>query len=155
MQIGSKRDLAELLGISERRITDLITAGILPKRGPNGFDLVASVQGYIAFLKSEPGTLKAERTRVTKLKADLLELEFRQKKGELILKDVADRCVFASSRATRTNLHNIAPRVAGVLAAEKDQHKIFELLTRELDLALEDLCNENLDAQEINSPKPH
>ena len=82
--MGTKRQLAAMLNLSERRITDLMTAKILPPRGAKGFDLVASVRGYVAFLKTEPNTLRTERLRLAKVKADLLELQLQQRQGELI-----------------------------------------------------------------------
>jgi len=137
--IGSKRQLAEMLNLSERRITDLVTAKILPARGAKGFDLVASVRGYLAFLKAKTGSLTAERTRVAKLKGDLLELDLSERAGTLVKKDAVRQQTFIEARRTRDGVLNVPARISGLLAAESNQHVIHTLLTKELMQTLEGL----------------
>lgn len=135
-----------MLNLSERRITALITAGILPARGPQGFDLVASVRGYIAFLKSEPGSLKTERTRCAKLKADLLDLQYKQRCGELMERAEVYDTWFRGNRAIRDSFLNLPPRTAALVASESDQHKCFDILQAEVLQILEALTNVSPDA---------
>jgi phage terminase Nu1 subunit (DNA packaging protein) len=152
--IGPKRQLADMLNLSERRITDLVMAGVLPARGPHGFDLIASVRGYVAFLKTDPTTLKAERLRLAKVQADILELQLGQRRGELVLRRaVADR-EFRKHRQVRDSLENIPSRVAGLVAAESSQAKCFELLRREVQQALEGLCDgTDTDTSQTTTPR--
>jgi hypothetical protein len=130
--IGTKRQLAGMLNLSERRITALVTAGILPPRGPAGFDLSASVRAYIHFLKSEPGSLKAEQTRVAKLKGDLLTLELQRKTGELVLASAVEAAEFRIARMIRDNFQNLPSRCDSLVAAESDRQKCFDILNKEV-----------------------
>lgn len=139
--IVSRRSLAEILNLSERRITQLVTAGVLPARGLAGFDLAASVRGYIAFLGTHGGDLKTERTRCAKLKADLLQLQVKERTGELVEKAEVEREQFTLYRRVRDGLQNIPSRVSGIVAAELDQAKIFQILTKEIHQTLTALAD--------------
>lgn len=140
--IGTKRQLAVMLNLSERRITDLVTAKILPSRGPEGFDLVASVRGYIGFLKSEPGNLKSERLRYAKVKADLLGLQLEERTGKLVLREAVAKKLFELQRRNRDAIFNIPARLSGIVAAESDQEVDFQLLTWELNQAMQKLSTQ-------------
>lgn len=137
---GTRRDLAELLSLSERRITELVTAKILPPRGSSGFDLVAGVRGYISFLKTEPNTLKAERLRLAKVKADILELQLQQRTGTLVLRSAVEKKVFELNRRARDSMLNIPARISGILASTSSQDEVFRLLTQEIVQAMERLA---------------
>jgi hypothetical protein len=57
----------------------------------------------------------------------------------LVLRAAADKETFEIIRRARDKFLNIPARLAGILAAESDQARVFEVLTRELHQALEDL----------------
>ena len=155
--IGSKRDLADLLGLSERRLTELAKAGVIPARGPQGFDLTASVRGYIAFLKSDPGTLRTERTRYAKIKADLLELQFKFRTGELVDRRAVDSLLFTGNRRVRDNFLNLPARTDALVAVESDRQKCFDILTLEVRQILEGLTDglqEDRDADSHAESRP-
>jgi len=140
--IGTKRQLAVMLNLSERRITDLVTAKILLPRGSEGFDLVALVRGYIGFLKSEPGNLKSERLRYAKVKADLLGLQLEERTGKLVLREAVAKKLFELQRRNRDAIFNIPARLSGIVAAESDQEVDFQLLTWELNQAMQKLSTQ-------------
>jgi len=87
------------------------------------------------------------------LKADLLQPELKQWCGELIsAQDVKDDWFrIRIGRLVCDAQANLATRLSGILAAEKNQDKIFALLTNEADHASEGLCNANLKEAEDNS----
>jgi len=135
--IGTKQQLAVILNLSQRRITDLIAAKIIPPRGKRGFDLVASVKGYIAFLKKPTGNLTGERARLVKAQADLRELELRKRTGEVVLRSAVEKQTFELNRQARDAMLNVPARISGILAAESDQAVVFRLLTQEIVQAME------------------
>ncbi|MEQ1794296.1 MAG: hypothetical protein ABL970_08910 [Nitrospira sp.] len=139
---GTKAQLAELLGLSERRCSDLVTASVLPPRTAKGFNLVSSVHGYVAFLKSGPSSLKDERIRLTAAKAGQEELKLRSMRGELVLKESVYKETRKIGRAIRDGLENLPSRLAGPFAGESNQHKIFEMLGKEIRQTLEVLSDE-------------
>lgn len=92
----STRDLAELLGITDRRIQQLSseTEKVFVKISRGKYDLVESVQNYIQYQveliknKQSTGTLLEEQTRLTKLKADKEEIELAVLRAEYFPRDI-------------------------------------------------------------------
>jgi hypothetical protein len=84
----------------------------------------------------------AARARKENALATLREIQVRVRQGELVEKDRIMDQFFRSCRGARDRLQNIPSRVCGPLAAECDQHKVFDLLTREIHDALEALFHE-------------
>jgi phage terminase Nu1 subunit (DNA packaging protein) len=88
--IVKTQKLAEILGITDRRIQQLVTEGVIEKQARGQYELVASVQAYIRYQidiiknKQATGTLLEEQTRLTKLKADHEELELEILRNETI-----------------------------------------------------------------------
>lgn len=82
--------LAQILGISDRRIRALESEGVVTKLDRGKYDLVNSVRSYINYqielVKSRQatGTLLEEQTRLTKLKADTAALELDLLQAESI-----------------------------------------------------------------------
>ena len=60
------------------------------------------------------------------------ELELEVRRGELVRKDDVEREAFRLYRRLRDAVFNIPPRLAAQLAAETDEHRIFELLEGEI-----------------------
>ena len=91
MQPVNAATLGLVLGISRSRVVNLAADGVLPRAGRGLFDLPACVQSYVkhklSLAKAGDGTalsLVAERSRLTKIKADNAELEIRRLAGELV-----------------------------------------------------------------------
>jgi phage terminase Nu1 subunit (DNA packaging protein) len=83
------QELAGVLGITRRTVSELIRRGVLRKRG-RGFVLSEAVQDYVrsiaAKLTTTPGleTGAEARARLARLKADIAEEEYRRSKGERV-----------------------------------------------------------------------
>lgn len=86
-----------------------------------------------------PMTYAEARAMHEKFKMRLAELELEQREGKLVEADVVQRESFKAARQVRDALLNLPDRVAGVLAAETNQFKVHQLLTKEIRRALEDL----------------
>ncbi len=76
--------------------------------------------------------------------ASLRELELQLRMGELTSVDAVRERAFKIGRIVRDRMQSIPDRVAGIIAAEKDQDKIYEILTKEIHNALEALANGGL-----------
>jgi phage terminase Nu1 subunit (DNA packaging protein) len=91
-------------------------------------------------VESEDGMTYAEaRAKHEQFKMRLAELELEQREGKLVEADVVQREAFKAARQVRDALLNLPDRVAGVLAAETNQFKVHQMLTKEIRRALEDL----------------
>ena len=90
--------IAKLLDLTPRRVQQLSGEGVIPKAERGRYELVPAVQGYIKYLRDRAinadvggDRLVEHRTRLTKARADLAEMEREQLSGELIpAKDVED-----------------------------------------------------------------
>jgi phage terminase Nu1 subunit (DNA packaging protein) len=87
----------------------------------------------------EPMTYAEARAKHEQFKMRLAELELEQREGKLVEADVVQRESFKAARQVRDALLNLPDRVAGVLAAETNQFKVHQMLTKEIRRALEDL----------------
>lgn len=84
--------IAKLLDVSERRIQQLASDGIIPKSNAGQYELVPTVRGYIGYLrrnltnenKTDTIDIRSERGRLVKAQADKTELEVEALRGTLI-----------------------------------------------------------------------
>lgn len=68
--------------------------------------------------------------------ARLAKIEFEERSGKLISRDEVTVAAFNKFRTFRDGILNIPDRVAALLAAESDPHKVHEILTTEIRKAL-------------------
>lgn len=138
-----RAEVAFALNLSQTRIDQLVTAGVLPKPiGRGRFDLTASTRAYLQYLRSHTkGTLAEEKTRLTKAKADREELNLAVRSKELIEVSTVEKVVFEKGRQIRDALQSIPDRIAGIVSAEGDQIKNHATLSREIHQALEALTS--------------
>ena len=83
--------IARLLDLSERRVRQLSTEGVIPRAARGRYELVGAVRGYIGFLRDlalkdevSPADYGIARARLVKAKADLAEMEASQMRGDLL-----------------------------------------------------------------------
>ena len=139
MQPVNAATLGLVLGISRSRVVNLAADGVLPRAGRGLFDLPACVQSYVkhklSLAKAGDGTalsLVAERSRLTKIKADNAELEIRKLAGELV--PAAD--IEAAWLAVAGILLLIPSKTAARVVALKTPGEAQALLRKELNAAL-------------------
>ena len=142
---ASSSNLGRLLNISVRRVQQLVQAGLIPSPGPDGHRLIDAVPAYLRLVQrpTESKNLSQARQKLLEVQTAIRQVELRQKSGELASKAAVEGEWFQLARNTRDNLQNIPPRVAGVLAAERSQDRIFAVLTKEIMQCLEDLTSES------------
>lgn len=85
------------------------------------------------------GTFQQARTLREAYMARLAKLEFEAKSNKLVNADEVKREGFRAARQVRDAMLNIPDRVAGELAAEPNQFKVHQRLTKEIRRALEEL----------------
>jgi hypothetical protein len=79
------------------------------------------------------------RTLKERYNAALLKIELDEKTGVLVKAEQVRISAFNQARQVRDSLLNISDRISPILAAEKDQMRVAELLTAEIRQALEGL----------------
>ena len=83
--------LAKLLDITERRVRQLSSDGIIPKVSRGRYEMIGAVRGYIRYLRDlniqsdvGPADYGTQRARLVKARADLAEMEASQMRGDLL-----------------------------------------------------------------------
>lgn len=86
-----------------------------------------------------PKMLLKTRIKSELEKGRLLEIKARVEAGKYVDADEVKVAAFNKARIVRDGLLNIPDRVASMLAAETDEHKVHELLSMEIRAVLEEL----------------
>ncbi len=86
-----------------------------------------------------PKMLLKTRIKSELEKSKLLEIKARVEAGKYVDADEVKVAAFNRARIVRDGLLNIPDRMASLLAAESNEHKVHELLTLEIRTALEEL----------------
>lgn len=142
----SVQELAELLGLSPRRVQQLVADGVIPKAAHGSYDLGRSIRAYLKHLKGDglasvPKDYTAERTRLVKAQADKAEMEVALQRGDLWNKDDVAAIWSDEILRCRSRLLVIPSKVAPVLAAISIPAEVQDVLKCEIYQALSELAN--------------
>jgi len=142
------KTIARLFNLTERRIQQLASEGIIPKSERGKYDLVECVRGYIKFLQDrafgkELSALDShtERTRLLKAQADIAELECEQMRGTLIDCEVIQEHWCMQDGAMKTKIMGLPTKVAHVVQNATTMVEIENAINRECVEALQELRN--------------
>lgn len=136
--IGSVGVLAAYLGLTEMRIQQLAQEKVIEKLSHGHYDLQQCVSKYCEYIRGVSrgsDSAKAEqieRTRLTKVRADMGELEHAEKVGALIQADVVQRQGFTLAVILKNNLLSIPDRLSAIVAAESDPAEVHDLISAEV-----------------------
>jgi phage terminase Nu1 subunit (DNA packaging protein) len=135
--------LGRVFGISRASIANLATDGVLPRADRGLFNLPACVQAYLRhkLVKAKASevtvhNLVAERTRLTKIKADAAEVEARKLAGELVPAADIEIAWLSVAGAVRSKLLLLPTKVAPRIVALKTPAQAQALLRKEINAAL-------------------
>lgn len=138
--------IAKLLMLTERRVNQLTQEGVIPKVERGKYDLVASVQGYIRYLKERSlGSGLADdeyehKKRLLKARADLAEMEAAQLSSQLIRAEVAEKVWVDVCARFRQKALSVPPKAAPLVAVETDASICYEIIESFLYEALAELA---------------
>lgn len=148
----SVSEIAQILMIGVRRIQQLAKEGVIPKTKNGRYELVPAVQGYIRYLQERststdraPADYREEKTRLTKVQAEIAEIELAQKRGELASISDFEKATEAVMRTIRTNMMNIPQRAVTRLLGETDETTFKDVLQDEIRQALETTAGSELE----------
>lgn len=142
------KTIARALELTERRVNQLVKDGVLPKTERGRYELIPVVQAYVKFLReksvnSDVGAddYAAQRTRLTKAKADMAEMEKDQMASVLIpASDVGDAWEAMVSNMRARMLAIPSKAVATVFSAE-DVNEAKKILQEVINEALAELSS--------------
>jgi len=88
-KIYTRKVIAQVLGLSEKRIKQLTEDGIIPEYSDGNYKLLPAVQGYIQYLQSQLANdgqatdLTKEKAQLTRIKREDAELSLQLKRNDL------------------------------------------------------------------------
>jgi phage terminase Nu1 subunit (DNA packaging protein) len=135
--------LASMLGLSDMRVSQLRSEGVIQRDQQRQYPLLQSVQQYCEFLRGSSrgsDTAKAEqieRTRLAKVNADLKEKQLAELEGDLLRASVVRAQDARLATILRNNLQSIPDRLASILAAESDERTVYNAMSTEIRTSLE------------------
>lgn len=145
--------LADLLGVTERRVRQLAEEGIFMRESKGRYNLPESIKTYINMLKMESDIvnsgqtngldLDVEKAIHERVKRNQAEIKLALMKGDVHKSEDVKRVMIDMLTSFRTRLLNIPAKVAPIVAVKKDAGVIRELLTLEVVEVLEELKGYN------------
>jgi phage terminase Nu1 subunit (DNA packaging protein) len=143
--VVSTAEISEILGLSDRRIRQLEKENALVKIKRGKYDLKASVQRYIEYIKEqaqqteEELNLTKEKTLLTRANRQKVELELQIMRGELHRSEDVRRVMNDMLGAFRARILAIPSKVAPRLIAQTNAAVIQNIIKNEVYEALQEL----------------
>lgn len=146
--------LADVLGVSDRRVRQLAEAGVLPRSTRGRHPLLESLRGFVRHQRRETAGLQHgatesfqdARARRERLQADLLELELAKARGEVAPLADVERTWSRTFATLRARLWGALPeRCSRRLVGVNDESEVLAVLRGELRVALEQAATADLD----------
>lgn len=137
-------DLAEILGVSPRRVTQLVAEGHIHKDGVGKYDIRQCVQDYIRFSSGtkEDEDIAEARRRKAVADAGLAEIELKETAGELVSAEEMQAAVEADYGRLRSHLLALPSKLAPLVVGKKSNAVIVEIAGSLINEALADLSGE-------------
>lgn len=140
-------DLAELVGITARRIRQLATEGKLKRQGRNKYPLGDSIRVLLAEQAENTDGSELQKERLLKLRAErqLAELELAKHLGEVALISEFQQAQTARAAIIQTNVMRVATRGVLRLLGETCETRWKSVMREELSNALRSAAEADLD----------
>lgn len=154
--IATTSEMAGIMGLTPRRLQQLVADGVLDQVETGRFQIGETVQRYITFIKGNGKSeeekkldleMKKAEVKVKKARARREELKTAELDGKMYrVEDVSEWCmdlVYAVKGAVMA----LPPRVAVDVAAEDNPAVCGEIVKREVKMILRDLANYEYDPE--------
>jgi hypothetical protein len=130
MATWSNQQLAAALNLTVQRVGQLCKTGILPQPVQGKHDPFKAIPAYIRFISTRVagGDLKGARIAKYAVETALRELELKQRSGELVERSAVEGEFFSIARTVRDNFQNLPARTAGLVCAERNQQRCYDIL---------------------------
>jgi phage terminase Nu1 subunit (DNA packaging protein) len=140
--------IAKLFDLTPRRVQQLSAAGVIPRAGHGKYELAPAVRGYVRYLKGADlgGAARADKERLLRARADLMEMEARRATGRLVDVDLVERTWTNIASIIRTRLLALPSKCAPILAG-LDPSAAYNLLEAEVHAALQELSETEIEVE--------
>jgi len=132
---GNTPQLVQLLNLSVPQVYNLANSGVIPASDKGVWNLTQCAHNYIKYLQGRAGEEKrdyaVERTRLTKLQADKVDMEIKVLAGELLPAALVAHVWGGMTTAARARLLALPYRIA-TAALSADSFAAIETAANEL-----------------------
>ena len=140
----SLETICKLLDLSPRRVQQLSKEGVIPKAERGQYELLPAVRGYIRYLKERsinPGVVSFDevRARKTAAEAELVEIELKEKRGNLISVDDVVATWVELIGACKSRMLSMPAKLAPVVAVEDNPSICKQIIEDQVLEALQEL----------------
>jgi len=134
--------IAKLLDLTDRRVQQLTSEGVIPKTERGRYELVPAVRGYIRYLRDRSigkdgaiiPDIASERARLTREQADRMAMENAKARGELIPTPLVQKSIERAFSAFGARIDAVprkaVPRLKGC-SGDAAREKVLRELIRE------------------------
>ena len=148
----SETDLAECLGVSERRVRQMVKEGIAVKVSAGKYDLKESAKRYIQIMKDKEKnqSQSLEKLKVAQAAETLMHEKLKKRKTELVVNEMEKKLHLASDveeiwntmiLAAKSRISSIPIKVSPVLVGIEDVKEVQTILRREVNDCLNEISN--------------
>jgi len=136
---------AKEIGVSQQRISQLVKKGVIPINKNKLID-VDQAKAILSDRKKIDDnipwskTLADARIKTESIRAEMLELDYRKKRGELIEREKVMHMVTGIISISKTKLLSIPTKVAPLIVGSDSIKKIKNIIEKEIRFALEELA---------------
>lgn len=146
MKMYSARVIAQVLGLSERRIRQLRDEEVLKPSQGDFYELIPTIQVYIGYLKSQnsgdqAADYNAERSKLVRAKRLNEELDLQIKSHELHSAAVVEQVVSDMLVRFKARMMAIPSKISPQLSQMENKNDIYDLLKKNIDEALMELSD--------------
>jgi phage terminase Nu1 subunit (DNA packaging protein) len=138
--------IAKLFDLTERRVQQLASEGIIPKSTQGKYKLVPSVQGYIKYLRersvgkdSPTNETHNERQRLLKIQANKLEFEMAVMSKDFLPKEYVKNSLFNIVTRCRSVLLGMPSKLAQEVIALREPLEAEKIIKEVVYEALDEL----------------
>ena len=137
-KIYTRKFIAQVLNISEKRVKQLTDDGVIEEFSEGHYKFLPAVQGYIGYLQSlvadddSSTDYNQEKARLTRIKREDAELDLKRKRNELHHASIVDFVVTNSIVAFKARLetlpHKVMPQIMNIPEGTGKSERILEVL---------------------------
>ena len=148
----SEKDLADCLGVSERRIRQMVKEGIAVKVSAGKYNIKESAKRYIQTMKDKEKkqNQSLEKIKVAQAAETLMHEKLKKRKTELVVNEMEKKLHLASDVeeiwntmviSAKSRITSIPTKIAPVLVGIEDAKEIQTILRREVNECLNEISN--------------
>jgi len=141
-----RKDLAEIFGVSERRINQLVAENIIPKAEKGRYQLETCVQNWIDYKLAEATQwnnveYQIEHAKLEKAKREKAEIELAKLKARMCPAEEVEYFMNDMNAQARAKLRSLPAKVAPMLCGKANANEVQRLLLDEIDDCLIELAD--------------